>query len=444
MPTEQEQAYADQFLTAEQPIPQASWMSGAGASFVESFEAGPLSSIGRSLELSAAEHGVGKYGRWTGPTPRPEPSKPVPSDYAREIAADAGVKVDFGDADIPEAAVKIMINRAVEKQRRQEVIASSGIGMGTQLGAGFAAGLADPLNLLAAFVPVAPEALVARIAAAETFTARTAARAAVGAVEGAAGAAIVEVPSQLAAYQEGSADYGVVRFLQNVAFGAGFGATVRPVAGGIGDIWQSRLNALTEHPEPPTWADVVPRLDQETQHTALMKAADDLINDNPVSASEVINQAAAADPEFARTIKVSAALKRDGPDFDDTVGRQEWWIARLKFAADRKVRKGEQLADVEHTREMMRQAGVKPKTTNAIKARKLVEYERSVIGAERVHAELSSEQSFLDEMIGGIDEAKLSHDERVALAQDRAVIQADLAKETADIDTYMNCLLGGE
>lgn len=181
------QTQADRFLTAETPQPQASWASGAAAAFAESWEAGPLSSIGRSLELSAAEHGVGAYGRWTGPMPRPQPSAVIPAELAKAKAKEAAVTVDFGDADISEEAVKIMIDRAVERKRRQEITSSSGIGWGTQLAAGFAAGVADPINLLAAFIPVAPGAMLARIAAAETMAGRAGYRALAGTVEGAAG-----------------------------------------------------------------------------------------------------------------------------------------------------------------------------------------------------------------------------------------------------------------
>lgn len=226
--------------------------------------------------------------------------------------------------------------------------------------------------------------------------------------------------------------------LQNLAFGAAFGAVIRPAAGGLADVWQSRVGGN----DIPDARDVTSRLNTETQHAALRQAADDLINGTPVSASEVVVRAAAENPELAKRIMVSAALKRDGPEFDDIVRRQEHWVEKLKAAADRRVKKDEALADAEYTKKLRGEAGVKPRTTHRIAARIIAEYERNILGAERVHADLQQEQSFLDEMIGSFDEKQLSPEALGELHQERATINAELAKETADIDAYAACLFG--
>jgi hypothetical protein len=114
---------------------------------------------------------------------------------AKELAKTAGADIDLGDADYPQDTLQLLIDRSAARRNRQEVVTSSGIGWGTQIGAGLASGIADPINLALAFTPAAPAALTARIALAETTLSRAAARGAVGAVEGAVGAGIAESPS---------------------------------------------------------------------------------------------------------------------------------------------------------------------------------------------------------------------------------------------------------
>lgn len=109
---------------------------------------------------------------------------------------------------------------------------------------GFAAGLAasmtDPINLATSFVPVVGEARVmSMLAKASGPWGRAGVRAAVGAVEGAVGAAIVE-PMVAAGKSELQQEYDFADSLMNIVFGAGMGAAMHPLSGAIGDWKRAR------------------------------------------------------------------------------------------------------------------------------------------------------------------------------------------------------------
>ena len=371
--------YADRFISETPSVPQASWMSGAEASFAESWEYGPSSSLARSVELAAAEYSTGKYGRFTGPMEAQVKRTPIPNWMAKGMAKDAGVTVDFGDdaGQTTQEAATIMVERAVERKKRSEVIQSSQIGVAPQIAIGLASGLADPLAVISGFTPIAPARLVAGIEGATSVLGRAGYRAAAGLAEGTAGAVALEPLTAFAATQEGR-DYGVLESLQNVAMGAAFGTVFRPVVGGVADIWHSRTagNAI------PDVADIVARAPPEIHDAAIRQAASDLVNERPVDAGSVIERAAAEHPDLAKRLLVSASLRRDGPEIDDVVARQEWWQERLTAAATER-RRATKSDEAAYTKRMFDEAGVKPRTKHANAARMIAAYEREVLGAER-------------------------------------------------------------
>ncbi|KAF5089785.1 hypothetical protein DSECCO2_25610 [anaerobic digester metagenome] len=95
----------------------------------------------------------------------------------------------------------------------------------------FGISLLDPIN----FVPIVPEArAMSLLANAGTGFRRAAVRGGIGAVEGAAGAAIVEPLTALTKLQE-QEDYGLVDSLSNIIHGAVTSAALNPVAGAAGE-----------------------------------------------------------------------------------------------------------------------------------------------------------------------------------------------------------------
>jgi len=108
------------------------------------------------------------------------------------------------------------------------------------LGAGLGLALLDPINVASAFVPVVGEARALSILGrASGALGRAGARAGIGAVEGLAGAAMVE-PIIAAARTQEQAEYGMATALANIAFGAAFGAALHPAAGAVGDWLRTR------------------------------------------------------------------------------------------------------------------------------------------------------------------------------------------------------------
>lgn len=633
-------------LSQAQDYSHASWWSGAAATFGGSWDEGvgigAVSRIANQTVADAAQ--AGSYDDFGMYVPGDEPSRrTVSSEEASRQAREMGVNsLNFGGANHTPEAVDLMINGELERRKRGDVIASSGISFLPRAAIGLAAGIADPLNLALAFTPIAPEVLTARVAAAATVPGRIAARAAVGAVEGAGGAALLEPLNALATTQEGR-DYGVANALTNLLYGAGFGAVLHPLIGAVGDVWQSRLNATK--PGLPGPGDIAARLHTEAHEQVLQATARDLIAGEPVRAGDAIKEIATAgslretasaeaarllteeearaplpeatpsqltpeeaanrklelqaastreeellkdftgnsnavrqagrkleamrrliddqapnvaatgqyyieqfqkmfakfelssddflkyvdllvkskrakiideetgkpfkltkkriedekapgtfirftdkasprpdvplpyerdalrareqaskptapateqpsgviaslarqEPELAKQVLVSSALRRDGPEVGNIAERNAWWMERLKAVSDRKKKTPEAQAEADYTKQMRAEAGVKTKTTHEHAARRIAEYEREVVAAERTSAPdpepavrddpLEDETDFLRSMT---EEHRNDPDYKLESAQ----IAAENEKVLSEIDTFTACLLG--
>ena len=108
------------------------------------------------------------------------------------------------------------------------------------LGAGLAASVVDPINIASAFVPVVGESrALSLLGKAKGATGRALTRAKIGAIEGAVGGALVE-PLIYTGQNAVQADYDMTDSLLNVGFGAVMGATLQPLAGGVGDWLRAR------------------------------------------------------------------------------------------------------------------------------------------------------------------------------------------------------------
>lgn len=189
----------------------------------------------------------------------------LPADQARAKIAAAGLegKLTVSDGGITEAALATLIDRKNSELRRSEIMAGAagGFWQGTgKLAAGLATFGADPINVGLAFMPVIGQARYLSWLANASRAGRIAIRAGTGALEGGVGMAAIE-PFVYAMHRQEQADYGMQDSLENVLFGAFFGATLRGVGGtvaegfrgfkGIEQPWE-RLRGLT--PEEVTLA----------------------------------------------------------------------------------------------------------------------------------------------------------------------------------------------
>lgn len=215
------------------------------ASFGSALSTNPSSSIMRTEQLGQAQDGL----RLTGDTesilvpPRNEPDTPLmDAQAARDKVSGMGLDIKIPEQGIRQGALDILIDRHREQAARQQVMTrANGGSFGTQLAAGVAASLLDPLNVASAFVPVIGEVrYAAMLGRAATPLARAGVRAGVGAVEGAVGAAIIE-PLPLIAAQMDQTEYGLSDSLANIALGGLLGGGLHTVGGAVSDALRRRM-----------------------------------------------------------------------------------------------------------------------------------------------------------------------------------------------------------
>lgn len=140
--------------------------------------------------------------------------------------------------------VDILARRKKAEVARQTAVrrGSGGFGLeATALGLDLLVTAADPLNVASAFIPVVREA---RFATWAVRSSPAVARLSRGAIEGAAGAAIVE-PAVLAAATQEQADYDMVDSLLNLAFGTVLGGGLHVGAGALADVAARRAGRPT-------------------------------------------------------------------------------------------------------------------------------------------------------------------------------------------------------
>jgi hypothetical protein len=227
--------------------------SGAfGAAFEEAFSTNPTSSLARMQGLEDEEIGRPSVGAGLGrlPSQREAPDSPLLSAQdARDKVDSLGLKLNIPEQGIRSGALDVLIERQQAQLARQQILTRAGSAFGTEISAGIAASLSDPLNLALAFVPVVGEArYAAMIGRAATPLARAGVRAGVGALEGAVGAAIIE-PLPLLAARQDQTDYDLSDSLANIAFGAVLGGGLHTVGGAVTD--RLRRNIATETDAAP-------------------------------------------------------------------------------------------------------------------------------------------------------------------------------------------------
>lgn len=275
-------------------IMPATFGEGFGAAFADTLTRNPTASIFRSLERARYEGGayMDEMGQWQ--TIPAVPSKVL---TAEEANAQYGIKgrLTF-DADTPEPVAKQLRELKIQEIERQTTMRRANAGIGTALSAGLLGSLLDPLNIGAAFIPVVGEA---RFAALVARLGVTGARVATGAIEGAAGAALLE-PIVYGVAREEQADYTAVDSLLNIVFGTAIGGGLHLGAGYIGD----RIKGRSAAPPLPRAIDNLPTQDQ----AALLRAAvAQVVEGRAVDVAPILD---AAIPVADRATRIAEARAR--------------------------------------------------------------------------------------------------------------------------------------
>lgn len=206
--------------------------------FAEAYESNPFELLNRASERRRLETG---YGR-----PRQGFLKvnKIGAEDAIKMASDAGLEGQLTyDKPTSREAVELDIERKKTEIKRSNIQARSpgGIGLGTtKLAINIATSLADPSAVLNV-VPVVGSARYAKWLASASPLGRVGVRAGVGALEGLAGAAIVE-PFVYAGKRGEQADYSAVDSLLNVSLGTLTGAGLHVVGGTTADAYRRARN----------------------------------------------------------------------------------------------------------------------------------------------------------------------------------------------------------
>ena len=192
--------------------------------FAQTFEENPIAAMVRAKELREDYRNENK----------------LDAETARQRLADRGMEKDIkiSDAGISEAALNTLMFRKGIERRRQEIFAQAEGGLAqdaARLGVGLATSLVDPVNVATAFIPVVSQSRYLNwLGRAGGAVGRTGVRAGVGAIEGVAGAAMLE-PIIAGSRRYEQADYDMADSLLNIAFGGVFGSGLHAVGGAVSD-----------------------------------------------------------------------------------------------------------------------------------------------------------------------------------------------------------------
>ena len=213
----------------------------AAATFEQTLTRNPVASLFRAGEQLYADY--------------VEESPLLDPETARKRVEQEGVKLTIPEDGIKENVLNLLIERKNEENRLTSIISRGPSDFSTGLasfGASLGASILDPLNIASAFVPVYGQArYTAMLANAGSAVARAGVRARVGAVEGLAGAAILEPIVYLTAQYE-QADYNMTDSLEALAFGTIFGGGLHMGVGALSDAFKRTGSTLTAQPEGAT------------------------------------------------------------------------------------------------------------------------------------------------------------------------------------------------
>lgn len=218
--------------------------------------------------------------------------------YAEKARAEvAGASLDLSIPDNGISRYELETLKYLKKREREQQQLTernqSTLGAALEFTGGLGAGVVDPLNIVSAFIPIVPEARYAAwVAQASGAFGRAAVRAGVGAVEGAAGAALLEPLSYYGATSS-QLDYTAADSFINVVFGGVFGSGLHAV-GGVGyDVYNAgKLDAARSIGEALpyiTQREAAGAAPDSVKMEALHGAVRSLENDLPVKADETFD-----------------------------------------------------------------------------------------------------------------------------------------------------------
>jgi hypothetical protein len=278
-----------------------------GATYEETINFNPAYRLYKSYQISDAKNQSQEEG-----------IEPISKQELNKKYSDLGL---YFENDEYQSVVDIMVDQKKEERERQSILERGPQGSWNPFSGGFYVGAAklavgiggsflDPINIGASFIPVFGQARFAKLVAQPSMTLPRA-RAIRGAVEGSFGAAVVE-PIVYSSAKQIQADYGIVDSFINIGFGTILGTGLHVGAGKLKDIRTARkfqeqliknkkdLDAGTGgEPELnlykqyyPENSDIMMKLektDPRTRELLLQKAIGDVMQENPVDVTGVVN-----------------------------------------------------------------------------------------------------------------------------------------------------------
>lgn len=292
----------------------------------------------------------------------------TPIEEARARVKQEGLEKDLRLPDQPSIkspVLDLMIQEAHDRRDREAAIARgpdsfipNAVGFVTSMGVG----MIDPVNAAAFSIPVLGEARAAALIAraGESIAARAGVKAGIGALQGAAGTALLQGPDWWLHTRDGQ-DYTFAEALKSVVMGAGIGGLAHSLIGGAGDIRSrirgaplegspedlvmrglmggrhvsaeqldqdgvplEQLPGMEDHevpgiaPAPHEAAAVIADLPPAAREDAVHAAMADVISGTPVRAAEVLQIAADHDPRIAESFEAWHGSPHDVERFDSS------------------------------------------------------------------------------------------------------------------------------
>lgn len=324
------------------------------------------------------------------------------------------------DIDIPEGGIsQDGLDFLIQRKARQNVLASriastpQSFGQKTaEFGASFVGQMVDPLNILSAFVPIVGEqryaAALAR--AGESFAPRLAVRAKFGAVEGVAGAAMVE-PALYGARQYLQDDYTMMDSLTNVIMGAPLGSFAHSTFGAAGDFLDPPKNAMSKA------LDGAPPLVKET---AVRASVAQMLDDKVVDATPILNM---SDSFAQRNVFDDTSLQKD----IDLIKEIEYPLIKQELTglAANKISRGEVKTLKSELQELQRKKKLVQVTDENIKIAEQEFFDKS----KNVRAPARIKKKAIKSIAeNDAAQTRLSIDEKIRTINDR-LSKSDLASE---------------
>jgi hypothetical protein len=324
---------------------------------------GATKTVGRAIGEANAKLGtVDEYGR---PTSAPEPDVD-PETLKQEFPQLPG-KPAF-DSPLPLSVAQGIYDHQQDEIRIADAISRRPGGFwngAARYGAQFAADMLDPTNIATMFVPVVGEGRF--VADGAGFAARTAGRIAAGAVN----AEVGQIPLIALKYglsKQEQDDYGAVNVLQDLALGAGMGATLHgAIVGPLSDLLAGHFRGTPAQ----TALESNPALRESAFRTTVAQAATDApIETRPIFDAEGLRAATEArDTALQEATNIPDVVPGSPSDLRIQAINQELGGGAERIAAiDQElggVIPAARRAELEHERSMVTE-GASPERTQAL------------------------------------------------------------------------------